>query len=78
MAKTGECNWIFTFGNGQKHAGHYVKIYGTFWTARSEMFRRYGKDWSLQYSEDEWNSWVEVLKKRGLEDWLETELIEVS
>lgn len=35
-------DWIFTFGCGQEHAGHYVKIHGTYDEARAEMFRRYG------------------------------------
>ena len=50
--------YIFTFGVGQKHAGHYVKIYGTFWTAREKMFERYGRDWCWQYTEDEWFDWL--------------------
>lgn len=45
--------WYFTFGQGQEHAGHYVKIWGTFGEARTEMFNRYGSAWSIQYSEEE-------------------------
>lgn len=51
----GQENWYFTFGIGQEHAHHYVKISGTFGEARAEMFRRYGPHWAFQYSEEEWN-----------------------
>ena len=66
--------WYCTFGCGQKHAGHYVKIKGTFEDAREEMFARYGKEWCLQYSEKQWNEWVQHCKETGREHWLETEL----
>lgn len=49
-----EQDWIFTFGCGHAHPNGYVKIYGTFDSARAEMFRRYGPKWSMQYvNEDE-------------------------
>lgn len=51
-------NWIFTFGSGQPYEGHYVKIYGTFAEARDEMFKRYGRSWAMQYSEDECEDWL--------------------
>ena len=44
---------IFTFGCGQVHANHYVKIYGDPDSAREEMFRRFGKKWSMQYKNEE-------------------------
>lgn len=47
--------WYFTFGCGQEHAGHYVKIKGTFSEARAKMFDRFGDKWAFQYSEQEWN-----------------------
>ncbi len=53
MSEELERSWIFTFGCGQKHAGHYVKIFGTFNSARNEMIRRYGTDWCFQYTEEE-------------------------
>lgn len=49
-----KCWWYFTFGCGQKHQGHYVKIYGSFLLAREEMCKRYGSEWAFQYSEKEW------------------------
>lgn len=49
--------WVFTFGSGQQHAGHYVKIRGTYGGAREKMFEKYGKDWAFQYSEEEWRNW---------------------
>lgn len=54
MDRDKEQNWIFTFGCGQHHAGHYVKIFGTYGSAREQMFKRFGKEWCFQYSEDEW------------------------
>lgn len=50
--------YIFTFGVGQQHAGHYVKFFGTFDEARQQMFDAYGRDWAMQYSEEKWNEWL--------------------
>ena len=47
--------WVFTFGSGQKHAGYYVRIQGTFEAARKKMIEKYGKQWAFQYSQDEWS-----------------------
>lgn len=46
--------WYFTFGCGQKHEGHYVKIRGTYSEARAKMCEKYGIAWAFQYSESEW------------------------
>lgn len=46
--------WIFTFGVGHEFGGKYVRIYGTFETARDKMFEIYGKNWAFQYSEEDW------------------------
>lgn len=46
--------YYFTFGCGQQHAGHYVKIFGTFSGTRKKMFDKYGSKWGFQYSEEEW------------------------
>lgn len=46
--------WIFTFGKGQKHEGHYVKFDGTYKSARQKMVDKYGLEWGFQYSEKEW------------------------
>ena len=64
--------WYFTFGWDQPRQGHYVKIYGTYETAREEMLKRYGRVWAFQYSEFAWNEWVKKAKKMGWE--VETEL----
>ena len=63
--------WIFTFGSGQKHAGHYVRFFGTFDEARQQMFDAYGRDWCMQYTEEQWNDWL-----NRKPDWIpaETEL----
>jgi hypothetical protein len=49
-------DWIFTFGFGQWHGArrnNFVRIHGTFYEARAEMFKRYGKQWSMQYESEE-------------------------
>lgn len=50
--------YIFTFGVGQKHGGYYVKIKGTYGGARQKMFDKYGKEWAFQYSEEQWQDWL--------------------
>lgn len=50
--------YIFTFGSGQKHAGHYVRFFGTYASARQQMMEQYGTAYAFQYSEDEWNEWL--------------------
>lgn len=62
--------WIFTFGTGMPNAGHYVKIFGTYDSARQQMIDRFGLAWGFQYSVDEWADWV----SRCPVDLLETEL----
>lgn len=48
-------NFYFTFGCGQKYQNCYVIIEAKDWnSARDEMVRRYGTNWSMQYAEDEW------------------------
>lgn len=49
--------WIFTFGCGQKHAGYYVKVFGTCSEARTKMCSKYGNEWAFQYSEEQWEDW---------------------
>ena len=46
--------YYFTFGADQEHAGHYIKLWGTFDSTRRAMFDIYGTDWAFQYSEEEW------------------------
>lgn len=46
-------DWIFTFGCGQVHAGHYTVIHGTFHSSRERMFELYGQKWSMQYPSKE-------------------------
>ena len=61
--------WIFTFGSGQKHGGHFVKIYGTFEEARSEMIAKYGTEWGFQYTEEEWNDYVKEAEDFAVRVW---------
>ena len=51
--------YIFTFGYGQQNEGKYVKIRGDYETARQKMVERYGLNWAFQYSEEQWNGWLE-------------------
>ena len=60
-----EQKWVFTFGSGQEHAGKYVVFSGTFGEAREKMFKKFGSEWAFQYSEQEWQEWVERCKKMG-------------
>ncbi len=66
--------WYFTFGYGQKNAGHYVKFYGTYAEARDKMIEKYGLAWAFQYSEEEWDAWIKRCREGGMEFWAETEL----
>ena len=45
--------YVFTFGCGQKFGGHYVRIWGTYNSARKKMFEEYGDEWSFQYTEED-------------------------
>lgn len=49
--------YIFTFGYSQQHQNQYVKIYGTYNSARQKMFDKYGNKWAFQYTEDSWKEW---------------------
>lgn len=51
--------WYFTFGQGQQHQGHYVRIHGTYNEARRKMFEKYGEEWAFQYSEEVWKEMEE-------------------
>lgn len=62
--------WIFTFGFEQAHPGKYVKVYGDFDEARNKMCLKYGKNWCMQYSPEEWGK-IEKRNPRH-ETYLET------
>lgn len=44
-----EQDWFFTFGSGHAHPDKYVRIRGTWSSARIEMFRRFNSAWCMQY-----------------------------
>lgn len=44
-----EQSWLFTFGFGHAHPNKFVRIFGTFFSAREEMMRRFGPQWAFQY-----------------------------
>lgn len=48
-----EQDWYFTFGSGQAHPNGYIRIRGTFASARAAMFEIYGDKWSFQYDSKE-------------------------
>lgn len=48
-----EKDCYFTFGSGQAFPNGYVKIRGTFSSARQAMFDRFGPKWSMQYDSAE-------------------------
>lgn len=60
-----EQDWYFTFGSGQENSGRYIKIHGTFESARKEMFLRFGRYWAFQYSEAEWLKYLDMAKDHG-------------
>ncbi|KXK63396.1 hypothetical protein AWW66_03520 [Micromonospora rosaria] len=45
--------WLFTFGAGQQHDGRFVRITGTYATARARMVEVFGRAWCDQY---DWRS----------------------
>lgn len=53
-----KCWYIFTFGCDQPNAGKYVKVFGTYGGARKKMHDKYGDKWAFQYSEEEWNGYL--------------------
>jgi len=54
MSEEGKQDWFFAFGYGHKFGPNgYIKIYGTFNSARDEMNERFGNNWSFQYSSAE-------------------------
>ena len=63
--------WYFTFGYGQEHEGHYVRIKGTFSEARRKMLDKYGQAWGFQYSEKQWKDWVKKCPPYLIETELE-------
>jgi hypothetical protein len=49
-----EQEYYFTWGFGQGHDNCFIKIYGTYDSARAEMARRFGTKWAFQYGESGW------------------------
>lgn len=46
-------DWIFTFGSAHAHPNGFVRIFGTWSSAREEIVRRQGLAWSFQYKNEE-------------------------
>ena len=53
--------YVFTFGSGQLYEGSYVRIWGTFESARAKMIEKYAYLWAFQYEEDQW---LKLIKQR--------------
>lgn len=51
--------WVFTFGFGQPLQGHFVRFSGTYAEARDKMIKNFGTEWAFQYSQEEWDEWVQ-------------------
>jgi hypothetical protein len=65
--------YYFTFGCGQQHAGHYIIIEAdTVEQARQQMFAKFGRKWSMCYTEQEWKVVEDQSRQIGYP--LETEL----
>lgn len=63
--------WIFTFGVGHEHRGHFIRIKGTYEEARAKMCEIFGMRWAFQYSAEEWNKWAKDPSRRWA---METEI----
>ena len=63
MEKTED--WFFTFGYGHAHPNCYVKIHGTFNSARELMHRMYGPKWAFQYDSKEFPA---IAKRWGMKE----------
>ena len=68
-----EQEWIFTFGYGHSHpqtgaslAKCFIRIRGTYESARAEMLRRFGTRWAYQYA-DEADAGIEKWQMREIE-----------
>lgn len=61
---------FFTFGMGQEFSGKYVVIEGTIEESREQMFARFGRRWSFQYTLKDWVRYGESMASK----WGWTEL----
>ena len=63
MSNSKEKEWLFSFGCLHPlYHDKYIKIKGTFESARGEMIRRFGDNWIHQYKEKE----EDYLKSHGI------------
>lgn len=60
-------DWYFTFGSGQEHTCHYVKITAPYMLARDWMFKKYGTHWSFMYNEDQYEDCIARWNYKELE-----------
>lgn len=61
--------WIFTFGQSREiygdKAGHYVRFFGTYETARKQMIGKFGKKWAFNIPKENGKSF----RKNMVMDW---------
>lgn len=53
MPEEQEQDWYFTFGASHAHPFGYVKVHGTFSSARDRIQAEYGRKWAMQYTAEE-------------------------
>lgn len=53
MSEEQKQDWYFTFGFGHEYPNGYTVINGTYYEAREEMIRRFGRKWAMQYESAE-------------------------
>lgn len=58
LAEDVEQDWFFTFGQAHVHRNKFVRIRGTWATARDKMCTLYGNRWAFQYSESQLQSCI--------------------
>lgn len=74
---TSRVTYYFTFGQGQAHEGHYVKVIApNSDIARDTMIEKFGRAWAFQYNEDEWRAFEE--KANDADFPIETELCTIA
>lgn len=61
-------NFYFTFGCGTLYKNKYAKFVGTYESARDEMMKHYGKEWCMQYDEEQFKGQPEKFGLAEIED----------
>ena len=67
-------SFVFTFGLSNPCAGHFVRIEGSYMTARAKMIELFKDRWAFQYSDEEWDAYIDQLNKMGVNDLVQIHL----